>query len=142
MASFEALYGRKYRLSIGWFEIDDLKPLVMFLVNKAQEKVRFIHTKLLATQCKQQGYVDHTVRDMEFKVGEKILLKVSPMKGVMRFGKWDTLIAQYIFLFEIFEEVYPVGYRLALPLGLLGVHSVSYVSKIKRYHVDVDYIIK
>ncbi|KAH0765327.1 hypothetical protein KY285_001198 [Solanum tuberosum] len=94
-------------------------------VKDAQDKVRSIQAKLLAAQSRQKKYVDHKVRDMVFQTGENVLLKVSPMKGVMRFGKKG-----------------PVAYRLALPPNLSGVHPVFHVSMLKRYHGDGDYIIK
>ncbi|KAH0653103.1 hypothetical protein KY290_031391 [Solanum tuberosum] len=72
MTPFEGLYGRGYRSPIGWFEAGDVKPLGVDLVKDAQDKVRSIQDKLLAAQSRQKKYADH---------------KVSPMKGVMRFGK-------------------------------------------------------
>ncbi|WMV46931.1 hypothetical protein MTR67_040316 [Solanum verrucosum] len=99
-------------------------------------------TKLLATQSRQKKYADHKVRDITFQTGEKVLLKVSPMKGVIRFGKKGKLSPRYIGPFEILDCVGPVAYRLALPPNLSGVHLVFHVSMLKRYHGDGDYIIK
>ncbi|KAK4730116.1 hypothetical protein R3W88_023104 [Solanum pinnatisectum] len=79
---------------------------------------------------------------MAFQISENVLLKVSPMKGVMRFGKNGKLSPRYIDPFEVHEYVGPVAYRLALPPNLSGVHPVFYVSMLKRYHGDGDYIIK
>ncbi|WMV46816.1 hypothetical protein MTR67_040201 [Solanum verrucosum] len=89
MAPFEALYGRGCRSLIVWFEASDVKPLGVDLVKDAQDKVKSIQAKLLAAQSKQKKYVDHKVRDMTFQIGETVVLKVSPMKRVMRFGKKD-----------------------------------------------------
>ncbi|KAK4716512.1 hypothetical protein R3W88_014850 [Solanum pinnatisectum] len=79
---------------------------------------------------------------MTFQIDENALLKVSPMKGVMRFGKKDKLSPKYIGPFEILEYVGPVTYRFALPPNLSGVHPVCHVSMFKKYHSDGDYIIK
>ncbi|WMV13781.1 hypothetical protein MTR67_007166 [Solanum verrucosum] len=79
---------------------------------------------------------------MTFQSGENVLLKVSPMKGVMRFGKKGKLSPRYIGPFEILECVEPVAYRLALPPNLSSVHLVFHVSMLKKYHGDGDYIIK
>ena len=79
---------------------------------------------------------------MKFHIGEIVLLKVSPMKGVMRFGKTGNFSPRYIGPFEIFEYEGPVAYRLDLPSNLCGVHPVFHMSMLKRYHGDRDYIIK
>ncbi|XP_060190699.1 uncharacterized protein LOC132619958 [Lycium barbarum] len=69
------------------------------------------------------------------------LLKVSPMKGVMRFGKKGKLSPMFICPFKIVWHVGEVTYEFALPQGLVGVHSVFHVSKLKKYHYDRSYII-
>ncbi|KAK4723442.1 hypothetical protein R3W88_026221 [Solanum pinnatisectum] len=79
---------------------------------------------------------------MAFQSSENVLLKVSPMKGVMRFDKKGKLSPRYIGPFEIFECVGPVAYKLTLPPNLSRVHMVFHVSMLKRYHGDGDYIIK
>ncbi|WMV50666.1 hypothetical protein MTR67_044051 [Solanum verrucosum] len=88
------------------------------------------------TVSRHKNYTDRKVRDMTFQAGEEVLLKVSPIKGVMRFGKKGKLSPRYIGPFDIFECVGHVAYRLALPPSLPG------VSMLKKYHGDGDYIIK
>ncbi|KAH0764726.1 hypothetical protein KY285_000597 [Solanum tuberosum] len=132
MAPFEELYGRKCRSPIGWFEAGDVKPLGVDLVKKAQDKVRSIQAKLLAAQSQQKNYAD-------CKAGEQVLLKVSPIKGVMRFGKKGKLSPRYIGPFEIIVCVGSVAYMLALPPSLSRVHPVS---MLKNYHGAGYYIIK
>ncbi|XP_049399910.1 uncharacterized protein LOC125863997 [Solanum stenotomum] len=79
---------------------------------------------------------------MAFQTGKKVLLKVSPMKGVMRFGKKVNLSPRYIGPFEIIDCVGPVAYRFALPHNLSKVHPVFHVSMLKRYHGNENHIIK
>ncbi|KAF3671523.1 putative myb-related protein A-like [Capsicum annuum] len=74
--------------------------------------------------------------------GEHILLKVSPMKGVMRFGKKEKLSSRFIGPFEISQCVGPVAYELALPSDLSAVHSVFHVSMLKRYYPDDSHVIQ
>ncbi|WMV26604.1 hypothetical protein MTR67_019989 [Solanum verrucosum] len=100
MTPFEALYGRGCRSPIEWFETGDVKPLGVDLVKDAQDKVRSIQAKLLAAHSRQNKYGDHKVRDMTFQTGENVLLKVSPMKTVKRFGKKGKLSPRYIGPFE------------------------------------------
>lgn len=74
-------------------------------MKNSQDKVRSIQAKLLKAQSRQINYVDHKVRDLTFQSGKSILLKVSRMKGVMRFGKRGKLSHRYIGAFEILEYV-------------------------------------
>ena len=142
MAPFEALYGRRCRSPIGLFDAFEVRPWGTDLLRDSLEKVKSIQEKLLAAQRRQKEYADRKVRDLEFMEGEQVLLKVSPMKGVMRFGKRGKLSPRYIGPFEILKRVGEVAYVLALPPGLSGVHPVFHVSMLKRYHGDGNYIIR
>ena len=104
--------------------------------------MKCIQEKLLAAQSRQKEYADRKVRDLEFMEGEQFLLKVSPMKGVMRFGKRGKLSPRYIGPFEVLKRVREVDYELALPPRLSGVHPVFHVSMLKRYHGGGNYIIR
>ena len=142
MAPFEALYGRKCRSPIGWFDVFEVRPWGTDLLRESLEKVNSIQENLLADQSRQKEYAYRKVRDLEFMEGEQVLLKVSPMKGVMRFGKRGKLSPRYIAPFEVLKRVGEVAYVLALPPGLSGVHPVFHVSMLKRYHGDGNYIIR
>ena len=74
-------------------------------------------------------------------VGERVLLRVSPMKGVMRFGKKGKLSPRFIGPFEILRHVGEVAYELALPPRLAGVHPVFHVSILQRYHGDPSHVL-
>ncbi|XP_070053994.1 uncharacterized protein [Nicotiana tomentosiformis] len=87
------------------------------------------------------SYADHRVRDVEFMVGERVLLRVSPMKGVMRFRKKEKLRSRFIDPFEILERVGEVAYRLALTPSLSAVHPVFHVSMLRKYHGDLSYVL-
>ncbi|XP_055826311.1 uncharacterized protein LOC129894671 [Solanum dulcamara] len=96
----------------------------------------------LQAQSRKKEYVDRGFRDMEFKEGEQVLLKVSPTKGVVKFGKRGKLSLRYIESFEVFKHVRDMAYELTLPLGLSGIHPVFPVSMLKKYHGDGNYIIR
>ena len=85
MASFEALYGRRCRSPIGWFDAFEVRPWGTDLLRESLDNVKFIQEKLLEAQNRKKEYADRKVRDVEFMEAEQVLLKVSPMKGVMRF---------------------------------------------------------
>jgi len=74
-------------------------------------------------------------------VGEKVLLKVSPMKGVMRFGKKGKLSPRFIGPFEVLRRIGEVAYELALPPSLSSVHPVFHVSMLRKYIGDPSHIL-
>ena len=85
-----------------------------------------------AARDRQKSYADKRQKPLEFQVGDKMMLKVSPWKGVIRFGKRGKLNHRYIGPFEILARVGPVAYRLALPSELSIVHDVFHVSNLKK----------
>nr|GEV06870.1 putative reverse transcriptase domain-containing protein [Tanacetum cinerariifolium] len=90
------------------------------------------------TDGQKKSYVDNQRKPLEFSVGDKVLLKVSPRKDVVRFGKRSKLSPRYVGPFEIVERVSPVAYRLCLPQDLVGVHDPFYVSNLKKCLADVS----
>ncbi|GJV36565.1 putative reverse transcriptase domain-containing protein [Tanacetum coccineum] len=109
-APFEALYGRKCRSPICWAEVGDSQLTGPKIIHETTEKI--------------------------FQVGDKVLLKVSPWKGVIRFGKRGKLNPRYIGPFKIIVKVGTVAYRLKLPEKLSRVHSMFHVSKLKKCMAD------
>ncbi|XP_070044913.1 uncharacterized protein [Nicotiana tomentosiformis] len=87
MAPFEALYGRRCRSPIGWCEIGEAVLIGPDLVHQAMKKVKIIKEQLKTSQSHPKSYLDVRRRDLEFKEDDWVFLKVSPMKGIMRFGK-------------------------------------------------------
>ncbi|XP_075097958.1 uncharacterized protein LOC142175272 [Nicotiana tabacum] len=81
------------------------------------------------------------VRDVAFVKCEKVHLKISPMKGMMRFGKKVKLCPRFIGPFEVLERVRDVAYRLALPHSLSGVYLIFYVSMLRKYHDDKSHVL-
>ena len=94
-----------------------------------------------AAQDRQKSYADLRRKPLAFEVGDKVLLKVSPMKGVMRFGKKGKLSPKYIGPYEILERIGTVAYRSALPPELSKVHDVFHVSQLRRYISDPSHVI-
>jgi len=94
-----------------------------------------------AAQSRQKAYADNRCRPLEFEVGDKVFLKVSPMKGVSRVGNKNKLTSRYVGPFEILDRIGPVAYRLALPPVLERMHNVFHVSQLRKYIPDSDHII-
>ena len=105
-------------------------------------KVALIRRRLLAVQDRQKSYVDRCRRNLKFAEGDKVFLRVAPMKGVIRFGKKGNLNPHYIRPFEILERVVLVAYRLALPSRLANIHDVFYVSMLSKYIPNPSHVIK
>lgn len=132
MTPFEALYGRRCRLPIGWYEVGETQLFGPDIVHQAMKDVKLIRERLRTTQSRQKSYVDVRRRELEFEVGDWIFLKISPMKGVMRFRKKGKLSPRYIGPYQILRRVGAVAYELELPASLGSVHPVFHVSMLKK----------
>ncbi|GJX56579.1 hypothetical protein Tco_0286476, partial [Tanacetum coccineum] len=107
-------------------------------LNETTEKIMQIKERLKTARDRQKSYADKRRKPLEFNVGDRVLLKVSPWKGVVRFGKKGKLAPQYVGPFEIVERVGPVAYRLRLPQKLSCIHDTFNVSNLKKCLTDSD----
>ncbi|GKV18307.1 hypothetical protein SLEP1_g28708 [Rubroshorea leprosula] len=141
MALFEALYGRRCRSPVCWTEVGERSILGPELVQQSSEIVQLIKERLCAAQSRQKSYADKRRRDLEFEVGDQVFLKVSPTRGVLRFGIRGKLSPRYIGPYPILERIGEVAYKLELPRNLAGVHDVFHVSLLRKYVLDPSHII-
>ena len=93
----------------------------------AMEKVQLIKDRLKTSQSHQRSYADVRRRELEFQVDDWIFLKVSPMKGVMRFGKKGKLSPRYVGPYKILKRVSKVAYELELTAELAAVHPIFHI---------------
>ncbi|XP_075096118.1 uncharacterized protein LOC142174223 [Nicotiana tabacum] len=126
----------------GWFEAGETNLLGPDLVQEAMDKVQLIRQRLLIAQSRQKSYDNKRRRDLVFTIGDKVFLRVSPMKGVMRFGKRGKLGPKFIGPYEILDRVGVVAYRLALPLELSFIHPVFHVSMLRKCISDSSQVIE
>ncbi|GKB50755.1 hypothetical protein Tco_0901508 [Tanacetum coccineum] len=131
------MYGRKCRTPIAWAEVGESKLFGPEIVQETTDKIVQIRERLKAARDRQKSYADNRRKPLEFSVGDKVLLKVSPRKGVVRFGKRSKLSPRYVGPFEIVKRVGLVAYRLRLPQELVGVHDTFHVSNLKKCLADV-----
>nr|GEY22926.1 reverse transcriptase domain-containing protein [Tanacetum cinerariifolium] len=135
-ASFEALYWRKCRSPIYWAEVGDRQLTWPEIIHETTEKIVQIKSRIQAARDRQKSYADVTRKPLEFQLGDKVMFKVSPWKGVIRFGKRGKLNPRYIEPFKILARVGTVAYQLELLEQLSRVHSTFHVSKLKKSMAD------
>ena len=142
MAPYEALYGRKYRSPSCWMEVSDRELEGPELIRETSEKVPIIQERMRTAFSRQKSYADPRRRDVQFGVGDHVFLKISPMKGVMRFRKKGKLTPRYIGPFEILDRVGNVSYRLFLPPNFGHVHPVFHISMLRKYVPHPSHILQ
>ena len=128
MAPDETLYGWRCRSPIGWFEVGEPSLLGPDLIYKTLEKVHIIRNQLQTSYSRQKSYADHRRSDLEFYDGDKVYLKILPMKEVVILGKKRKLSSRYVCPYEILQRVGKVAYELKLPSELTSFHPIVHIS--------------
>ena len=141
MAPYEALYGRKCRTPVCWMELNEHKVIDLDIVKDTEENVQVIQKRLKAASDQQKSYADLKRRDIACEVGDKVFLKVSLWRKILRFGKKGKLSPRFIGPYEVLERFEPVAYRLALPPELAKLHDVFHMSMLWRYRSDESHIL-
>ncbi|GKA83420.1 putative reverse transcriptase domain-containing protein [Tanacetum coccineum] len=140
-APYEVLYGRKCRLTACWSDVGDSQLTDPKLIRDTTEKIIQIKNHLLTAHSRQKSYTDRRAKPLEFEVSDMVLLKVSPWKGTVHFGKRGKLSPRYIRPFKILARVGPIAYTLELPEELKGIHSTFHVSNLKKCLAEGDIVI-
>nr|GEZ42543.1 putative reverse transcriptase domain-containing protein [Tanacetum cinerariifolium] len=135
-APYEALYGRKCRSPVCWAEVGEAQLTGLELIQETTEKIVLIKQRIQAAQDRQKRYADLKRKPMVFEIGDRVMLKVSPWKGVVRFGKRIKLNPRYVRPFKVLAKVGKVAYRLELPQELSRVHHTFHVSNLKKCYAD------
>ena len=108
------------------------------IVKATEGKVQVVQQRLKATSDRQKSYADLKRRDIEYEVGDKVFLKVSSWRQILRFGQKGKLNPRFIGPYEILECM---AYQLALPPELAKLHNVFHVSMLRRYCSDESHIL-
>ena len=111
------------------------------LIQETEEKVKMISARLKVATDRQKSYADMKRKDIGYEIDEKVFLKVSPWKKVMRSGKKGKLSPKFIGPYEVLEKVGPMAYCLALPPDLEKIHNVFHVSMSRRYRSDPSHVV-
>ncbi|GKA92489.1 putative reverse transcriptase domain-containing protein [Tanacetum coccineum] len=134
-APFEALYGQKCHSPVCWTEVGEAQILGPKLIQETTERIVQIKQKMQAARDRQKSYADLKRKLMDFQVGDKVMLKVSPWKGVVRFGKWGNLNLRYVGPFKCYTDE-----PLAVPLD--GLHFDDKLQFVKEPVEIVDCEVK
>nr|GEV53874.1 putative reverse transcriptase domain-containing protein [Tanacetum cinerariifolium] len=138
---FEALYGRKCRSPVFWAEVGDTQLTGPEIIHETTEKIVQIRQHLQAARDRQRSYANVRQKPLEFQAGDRVMLKISPRKGIIRFGKRGKLNPQYNRPLKILNWIGPVAYKLELPEELSNVHNIFHVSNLNKCLSDESLII-
>nr|KYP49956.1 Transposon Ty3-G Gag-Pol polyprotein [Cajanus cajan] len=133
MAPFEALYGRRCRTPLCWYQDGESVVVGPELILQTTEKVKLIQEKIKTAQSRQKSYADKRRKPLEFAEGEHVFLKVTLTSGVGKALKARKLTPRFVGPYQIIQRVGPVAYRLALPPFLSNLHDVFHVSQLRKY---------
>jgi hypothetical protein len=137
MAPFEALYGRKCTTPLLWSGVGERSFFGPDIIKDAEEKVRLIRDRLKIAQSRQKSYADSKRREVTYEVGDRAYLRVSPLRGVKRFGVKGKLAPRFVGPFKVLARKGEVAYELELPESLSAVHNVFHVSQLKKCHPEM-----
>ncbi|MDV3181191.1 MAG: hypothetical protein Q8830_03170 [Candidatus Phytoplasma australasiaticum] len=140
MAPYEALYGKKYRSLISWFDVEETELIGPDVIQQAVDKAKLIWERLLAARSQQKSYTNNRRRHLNFQISDWVFLKVSFTKGVMGFGKKEKLSPRYIGSYQIVRRINKVVYELDLTADLEAVHPVFHVSILRKLIGDLSRI--
>jgi hypothetical protein len=128
MSPFQALYGRSCRTLLQWDQPGEKQVFGPDILLEAEENIKMVRDNLKIAQSRQRSYADTRRRELSFELGDFVYLKVSPIRGVKRFGVKGKLAPRYVGLYQILAKRGEVAYQLSLPEGLSAVHDVFHVS--------------
>jgi hypothetical protein len=129
-------------IALYWSNVKERQFFRKEIIQDTKDKIVVIRQRMAVAQSQQKSYVDNRRRALEFEVRDHVFLKISPMKGVMRFCKKGKLSPRFIGLFEIMQRIGKLAYRVALPPDLAGTHDLFHVSMLRKYICNPDLIVE
>jgi hypothetical protein len=132
MSPFRALYGRSCRTPLQWDQSGEKQVFGPDILLEAEENIKMVQENLRIAQSRQQSYADTRRRELSFEVRVFVYLKVSPIRGVRRFGVKGKLAPRYVGPYQILAKRGEVAYQLSQLEDLSAVHDVFHVSQLKK----------
>ncbi|GKA79800.1 hypothetical protein Tco_0786396 [Tanacetum coccineum] len=131
----------KCRSPVCWAEVRDAQLTGPAIIHETTEKIIQIKSRIQAARVRQKSYANIRRKPMVFQVGDRVMLKVSPLKGVVLFGKRGKLNPRYVGPFKVIKRVRTIAYKLELPPQLSRVHNTFHVSNLKKCLSDESLVI-
>ena len=139
---FEVLYCNKCRTLVCWDEVGERRLISPELVQITSKKVKVVRDNLKTARDRHKSYADNRRRDLQFEIGDRVFLKISPWKGFFRFGKRGKLSPRFIGPYEIVSKVGPVSNKLKLLLELSRIHDTFHVSMLRKCIPDPSHVLR
>ena len=141
MTPYKALYGQKCRTLVCWTELNEHKVIGPDIVKDTEKKVQVIQKRLKAASDRQKSYANLKRREIAYEVGDKVFIKVSSWRKILRFGKKGKFSLRFIGPYEVLERIGLVAYRLALPPKLAKLYNVFHVLMLWRHRSHESHIL-
>jgi hypothetical protein len=132
ISPFEVLYGRYCRTLLHWDQPGERQVFGLDILLEAEENIKMVRENRKTAQSRQRSYADTRKRELSFEVGDFVYLKVSPIRGIKRFGVKGKLAPRYIGPYQIQARRGEVAYQLSLPESLSAMHDVFHMSQLKK----------
>jgi len=142
MAPYEALYGRKCRTSLCWYQDGEVVLVGPELLEQTTEKVRLVRNKMQASQSRQKAYADRRRRRLEFEAGDHVFLRVTRTTSVGRALRSRKLSPKFLGPYQISRRIGSVSYEIALCPQLANLHPVFHMSQLRKYVFDPSHVLE
>jgi len=142
MAPYEALYGRRCRTPLCWYQDGEAYVLGLEFLQQTTSKVNLIQDRMRATQGRQKSYEDKRRRPLEFDEGDHVFLWVTPTTGIERVLKSRKLTSRFIGPYQITRRIRAAAYEIALPPHLSNLHKFFHVSQLRKYIASPDHVLE
>ena len=120
-----------------WDEVGDRRLFGPNVIKESEENVKFIRDRLKVAQSRQKSYADSKCKEVVYEIGDRAYLRVSPLRGIKRFGVKGKLAPRFVGPYRVLERMGEVAYKLELHEGLSEVHDVFHVSQLKKCHAEM-----
>ena len=142
VAPYEALYGRKCRTPLCWYQDGEAILVGPELLEQTTENIRMVRDRMQVSQSRQKAYTDRRRRPLEFAVGDHVFLRVTRTIGVGRALRSRKLSPKFLGPYQISRRIGPVAYEIALPPQLTNLHPIFHVSQLSKYVFDPSHVLE